>query len=290
MKRCSKCGESKDLSEFASRKGSPDGLRGQCRSCHQPRRPGAECDECGEWKTFTEFYPTPDGGYLPKCRSCHGEPTDPRLCEKCEEWVHLSGFHRRKERGDGYGRVCKSCLRPVDPSLPRRCSVCGIEKPLAEYFKRSTGDGYRRDCMSCCAVRNTPATRRYRERFPERTAEANRVSVAKWRRENPEKARETYEKDYERHRDRYYVHNRARRARLKEAQVFEISEKDLRRIMSQVCAHCGGESEHLDHIIPLVRGGSHSVGNLQGLCAACNGKKKDRLEVEVRHGRRRPKD
>ena len=288
VKRCSKCGEEKDLTEFAPRKGSRDGLRGQCRECHQPRRPGMECEECGVRKTFTEFYPTPDGGYLPKCRPCHGAPTDPRLCEKCDEWVPLTGFHRRKEKGDGFGRVCKSCLGPADPDAPRECLGCGEWKPLDEFFRKETGDGYVRRCRACYAVNNTKVVRSWREENREKYLEQNRDSVDRWREKYPERREEMSRRDYERHRDRYYVHNRARRARLKEAEVFEISEKDLRRIMSQPCAHCGGGSEHLDHIIPLARGGSHSVGNLQGLCAACNGKKRDRLEVEVRHGRRRP--
>lgn len=209
-----------------------------------------------------------------------------KQCSECGEEKDLSSFARRKSRKDGHISVCDDCRVMADPNVLRKCSKCGEEKPLTEYFKRKeTADGYRRDCKACCAVRNTPATARYRERFPEKTAEANRVSVAKWKREHPDRARATYEKDYERHRDRYYVHNRKRRARLQEAETLEISEKDLRRIMSQPCAHCGEPSEHLDHVIPLARGGRHSVGNLQGLCGACNSGKRDRLEIEVRKRR-----
>lgn len=37
MKRCSKCGEIRPLSEFYKAKGTRDGLRGDCRSCFQAR-------------------------------------------------------------------------------------------------------------------------------------------------------------------------------------------------------------------------------------------------------------
>ena len=34
MKKCSKCGLEKELSEFQHRKNSPDGLNGHCKKCH----------------------------------------------------------------------------------------------------------------------------------------------------------------------------------------------------------------------------------------------------------------
>jgi hypothetical protein len=43
----------------------------------------------------------------------------------------------------------------------------------------------------------------------------------------------------------------------------------------RICALCGtDEGElHIDHIIPRVNGGDHSLENLRVLCAACNQRK-----------------
>lgn len=48
------------------------------------------------------------------------------------------------------------------------------------------------------------------------------------------------------------------------------------------CQSCGKTNLQIelqiDHIIPLARGGSNDISNLQTLCSKCNLQKKDRLD------------
>jgi 5-methylcytosine-specific restriction endonuclease McrA len=50
----------------------------------------------------------------------------------------------------------------------------------------------------------------------------------------------------------------------------------------QMCQLCGcnvkDDKLHLDHIIPISRGGTSSTENLRVLCADCNLKKSDSLD------------
>lgn len=39
----------------------------------------------------------------------------------------------------------------------------------------------------------------------------------------------------------------------------------------------------MDHVIPVVRGGRHAIGNILPACAACNGSKHAALLVVWRH-------
>jgi hypothetical protein len=41
-------------------------------------------------------------------------------------------------------------------------------------------------------------------------------------------------------------------------------------LMGDPCSYCGAPAEHIDHIVPLARGGSGDWDNLTASCAACN--------------------
>jgi 5-methylcytosine-specific restriction endonuclease McrA len=60
--------------------------------------------------------------------------------------------------------------------------------------------------------------------------------------------------------------------------------KKLRSLQKGKCACCKTElkktKEHLDHIVPLARGGTSNDENLQLLCAKCNLEKKARCPIE----------
>ena len=151
--------------------------------------------------------------------------------------------------------------------------------------------------------------RRYRERHPERV----RASQKKYNEANPERRRQISRDYYERNVDierakdatwretnRELSRQRARESywrnvevargrkhlRRWKAQQFLVLPKELRRLYSQPCVACGGEDNMtIDHIVPLSRGGSHSVGNLQSLCFSCNASKNNRFMIEWRVGK-----
>lgn len=63
------------------------------------------------------------------------------------------------------------------------------------------------------------------------------------------------------------------RARARRAQVSNPSEETIsyaKSLRNDPCSYCGAPSEHLDHIVPLSKGGDHDWTNLTAACASCN--------------------
>lgn len=52
------------------------------------------------------------------------------------------------------------------------------------------------------------------------------------------------------------------------------------------CTFCPSLADTVDHVVPLVRGGTNHEGNLVPCCRSCNSKKCARFVSEWRHGRR----
>jgi 5-methylcytosine-specific restriction endonuclease McrA len=74
-------------------------------------------------------------------------------------------------------------------------------------------------------------------------------------------------------------HTRLIRARRAGVKIYEISDRDLERLMNRQggrCAYCHTVPTEwqLDHIIPLIRGGQDAIGNLAWSCAYCNRSKR----------------
>ena len=105
----------------------------------------------------------------------------------------------------------------------------------------------------------------YRENNKEKVAAALR----KWNREHPE----------------YDLNRRhKRRAQLQGNGVFHVLDKEIKRLYSGNCIHCGSsERITMDHLIPVSRGGRHSIGNIVPMCQKCNFSKHSKLYAEWRY-------
>ena len=57
----------------------------------------------------------------------------------------------------------------------------------------------------------------------------------------------------------------------------------------KTCAYCDALATTVDHVVPLVRGGTNYEGNLVPACRPCNSRKSFRLVIEWRTGKRIPR-
>jgi len=172
----------------------------------------------------------------------------------------------------------------------RTCGWCGVDisqlKSVAQYcstqHKKNAASKRHRD-------RNPGYYKRYHG-SPARVAwlEANRERVrayarehqAQYRAEHPEHAAAWWAANPVKHR----LYQAQRRARKTANGEYSVTERDIRRLLlrwNNCCAYCGNKPDgaplHLDHIVPLKRGGQHSIGNLIPACQRCNTSKNARL-------------
>ena len=91
-----------------------------------------------------------------------------------------------------------------------------------------------------------------------------------------------YQLNYQRaNKDKMAANASRRRAQKKGNGVFTISNKFMKNLYNSPCVYCGASEEiEVDHLIPIVKGGRHSEGNLQPLCKACNNEKRAKLWIE----------
>lgn len=195
-----------------------------------------------------------------------------------------------------------------------RCGRCKVSKATSEFSKdRSTPTGLKYSCKECdkekqnCYLaepgnrektrasqyafsqRNKEKILAYRRAYYERNQAIIRlkakqyyaenreelIEVSKrWARENPEKAALVWER---------------RRARILGATGTHTAQewKDVCERFGYRCLRCGTSDKPLtkDHIVPLTRGGSDSIENLQPLCKPCNSSKYTSI-IDYRGGER----
>lgn len=127
--------------------------------------------------------------------------------------------------------------------MVKRCSKCGQNKPLDQFFNsRSTPSGKTYHCKACMSVK----TRAWREAHKEQTKETSRI----WRR------------------------GKHRRIRLWNAYKMSVEEYELLlEAQGGVCAICGRPETAVNQWGPLVLAVDHDhiTGVIRGLlCHRCN--------------------
>jgi 5-methylcytosine-specific restriction endonuclease McrA len=176
-----------------------------------------------------------------------------KVCSKCKVEKDTSLFSKDKYRPDGFTNWCKQCRsnnyqNNREAELVRAKLYASTRK---EKYKETSARHYlaNRDKVLCRSKETYYANA---EAIKARHRANNKVYV----KENPEMN---------------LAKTQRRRARKRGNGIFAITKQELKRLYDSSCFYCGKDkAEHLDHVVPLVHGGRHSIGNLVPACSTCN--------------------
>jgi 5-methylcytosine-specific restriction endonuclease McrA len=179
-----------------------------------------------------------------QCRSCYAE--------KQKQW-NISYYERNRE----------TIIEANKQYIKDNADVVAERKKI--YYENN------RDSAS--AQKKT-----YYQNNKEKVKAARRIYVRENKKLIAQKRREYYATE----RGKEVIDSGRTKRRKNIGQIFNVTAKDLQRIRSNGCVVCGNSDVTIDHIVPVAKGGNHSVGNLQGLCRSHNSSKGSKFMMEWR--------
>lgn len=246
-KRCPRCVRSLPTSAFHRCVSHPDGLQSRCKECERRIR-------------LSYAAGTPE-------RIRFQAPPGQRRCAACHETKPLDAFRPSTRHAAGRGYYCLDCARAKVREMRRRHKT---EDPAKERARWAAD------------------ARRWRAQNPRLAKERNRAATTKWRKADPARKNASTRAWYAAN----LLHARAikhksemnRRARKRAVFVEEIDPAIVFQRDGGMCGICRNvvsteQPWHIDHVIPLSKGGPHAYTNVQLAHASCNIAKGARLQM-----------
>jgi len=250
VKTCSRCEDTKPCDEFGKSAGGKNGLRSYCKACARAYS-----------KAYNDSHREERNSYAREYHATH-----------------------KVERAD-YQRAYEASRPEVTAAKKRAWHQANAEKGAVssrKYVKNhpekvaARAKAYQEAHKAEISARQ----RRYRQENAGRVRarnqayrEANLKEVTEYRRgyhkANPEASVTAAHK-----RRVHKVGNKS----------FVVTTKEMKRIWNSACVYCGAtENINADHVVPIAKGGSHGIGNLQPLCKSCNSSKGASLYVVFKY-------
>lgn len=186
-----------------------------------------------------------------------------KICTKCKTWKPVEQFSKRSKRLDGYNSHCKECHNAINRTLYWRDVERVREENRAKQKRLSQLEKHK--------VRR----QRYRQEHLEHLLELNR----KHRRVNPGYYLEHSKKWREQNPEKVKARDHARRAfKAGQPESFTAEEwREVKQRYNYMCLRCRRREPEIkltaDHVVPVSKGGSGTIDNIQPLCKSCNSAK-----------------
>jgi 5-methylcytosine-specific restriction endonuclease McrA len=195
-----------------------------------------------------------------------------RICSKCGEAKPVYAFaHRRKQ--------CKTCIKAISASRYAANKEAISLKAKARYAENPEPT---KTLSAKRYAANPKAVNDYSAAWQKNNPDKVYVRNSKWKSANGDKVRLAARERYKANREREIARVQWRHSRTR-SPIFgkPITIGDIMEIHGASCYICGVTTDrsasykslvktHMDHVVPLAKGGAHTVENLRCACRRCN--------------------
>lgn len=217
-----------------------------------------------------------------------------KRCTKCnlDYPATREYFYASNTSPDGLRPDCKDCKRATTRARTATDAGRATQRAYRER-NREKIRSWKREAYSRNHEHILAITYLWRQQHPERHKEAKKRHYRKWRANDANRALDNLRKRQYSKTPRGKMMRRAkdqRRASIKRAAEGTYTSADIRALWERQqgkCHYCGvavGDVYHVDHVVPLSRGGNNLLENLVIACPSCNLSKSDKLPHEWRNG------
>lgn len=273
---------------------------------------GKVCKRCGLWLPFVKFMisKASEGGRCASCYYCYGrrERLDElkrsrqpaiaakeaafwaarahgKVCCRCNQHLPFDEFHINRAKKDGHASACRDCYSHRNTEdLARakkekhqanlgllRCARCH-EWKLPECYRLAPArkSGRNKYCEVCYI--GIAEIHKEVSRLSYEKSKAEAADLPAWKAARQDRYRQWCSDNPEKSRLRHHI----RRARVTQTGGRFTAEewKQLCDHYGNVCLACGeAKPLTIDHIVPVVKGGTNDISNIQPLCGNCNSQK-----------------
>lgn len=249
-KTCTKCSQTKSLSEFHNEKRGKYGKTSRCKTCVSQ---------------LSKSYKFKPKKYL--------SDDELKQCTKCLIDKPASNFSKHSGNSDGLATICKYCKSIQDAEYRKNNKE---NKSIADKkYYQDNKEKHQKNCKQWRIKNSTyyaDHQRIYRQNNKDKLALTKKQYIATPKGKAVRKAS-----------------HQKRKALLRNV-VGKYKSSDILKLFelqSNKCVYCKKDIDstirdgyHIDHVIPLNKNGTNNPDNLQLLCVTCNCSKQDKLPEE----------